>query len=422
VFLCLALTGCLDVPPPPADGVDVADARSDDAAGDTPDLSRDMGQDDGRDVGTDPEPDADVELDVPGGDTPDARDAPDVCEPSCFGRVCGDDGCGGDCGPCGDGAACEDGICQVLARPWEDVLSEREGYGAETTGGKDAAICVVTSAADGTSDGTLRFCAARPGGWWVRFSLPGGTVLRPATPVAVGSDTTVDGRGSDVVIAGRGISVRNVENVILLDLRVTDGDRVDENDGITVQAATNVWVHHCTVRDWTDGAVDVSRGARNITVSWSRLAVAGSSGSLAGDPGEEFNDGAMRMTYHHNWFDGLDGGSPRVREAWVHVVNNLYTDWIDGAIVVTHDGRALVQANYFDPEQSGARAVDYQLGDHPNGKTRTQDNESSRSIVLRENGTVPAPPYDFPVERAGSGLADRIRQGAGRRALPFPEL
>ncbi len=39
----------------------------------------------------------------------------DACDPSCAGRVCGDDGCGGTCGSCGsgqvcssDGARCED--------------------------------------------------------------------------------------------------------------------------------------------------------------------------------------------------------------------------------------------------------------------------------------------------------------------------
>lgn len=39
--------------------------------------------------------------------TPDAG----VCEPSCSGRACGDDGCGGSCGDCGAGLVCADGTC-----------------------------------------------------------------------------------------------------------------------------------------------------------------------------------------------------------------------------------------------------------------------------------------------------------------------
>lgn len=33
------------------------------------------------------------------------------CEPVCDGRVCGDDGCGGNCGNCVEGASCVDGLC-----------------------------------------------------------------------------------------------------------------------------------------------------------------------------------------------------------------------------------------------------------------------------------------------------------------------
>ena len=437
LFACACLLpGCLDVPPPPGGQADVrvdtgTDAAADGDAGEQPDAdSGDLGVDPrGADVDTGdarpPEDTGDVtpdmEADVDAG--PDLGDTDaDACQPDCFGKVCGGNGCGGLCGECDDGASCEDGICQIVARPWEEVLEERAGYGAEATGGAGASLCVVTSAEDNAAPGTLRHCAAQPGGRWVRFEVPGGTVIRPATPILVGADTTVDGRGSDVVISGRGLAVRNIGNVILLHLRVMDGDDVPENDGIQVQGSQNVWIHHCTVRGWTDGAVDVTRGARAVTLSWSHLARAAESGSLAGDPAEEFNDGAMRMTYHHNWFQSLVNGAPRVREAWVHVVNNLYTDWGGTAIVATHDARALVQANYFDPDSAGTVALDYQLSSHPNGKTRSEGNESSRSIVLRENGTVNDPPYVFNVEGAGSALAERIRDGAGRQAIPFPGL
>jgi hypothetical protein len=34
-----------------------------------------------------------------------------LCVPSCSGKVCGDDGCGGLCGTCGQGQYCSEGIC-----------------------------------------------------------------------------------------------------------------------------------------------------------------------------------------------------------------------------------------------------------------------------------------------------------------------
>ena len=38
-------------------------------------------------------------------------DVPDVCEPDCEDKECGDDGCGGNCGDCGAGMTCDEGGC-----------------------------------------------------------------------------------------------------------------------------------------------------------------------------------------------------------------------------------------------------------------------------------------------------------------------
>src|SRR5207253_2560702 len=37
--------------------------------------------------------------------------------PSCHGAVCGDDGCGGSCGPCASGQACSGGACIPATKP-----------------------------------------------------------------------------------------------------------------------------------------------------------------------------------------------------------------------------------------------------------------------------------------------------------------
>ncbi len=37
-----------------------------------------------------------------------------LCAPDCGDRECGDDGCGGSCGECPDGAPCEDGVCACV--------------------------------------------------------------------------------------------------------------------------------------------------------------------------------------------------------------------------------------------------------------------------------------------------------------------
>ncbi len=71
-------------------------------------------------AGLDAHPDVLERPDVAGDDVPDNGDAlselpdpgpQDACQPSCIGRVCGDDGCGGTCGTCTDGKACQAGQC-----------------------------------------------------------------------------------------------------------------------------------------------------------------------------------------------------------------------------------------------------------------------------------------------------------------------
>ena len=57
---------------------------------------------------------ADTSEDIPdtGLDGSDVSDVSDVCIPSCNGKQCGDDGCGGSCGVCGDNAVCNMGRCE----------------------------------------------------------------------------------------------------------------------------------------------------------------------------------------------------------------------------------------------------------------------------------------------------------------------
>jgi len=44
----------------------------------------------------------------------DVIDQPDVCTPKCEGKVCGDDGCEGNCGECKEGEECNEGKCECI--------------------------------------------------------------------------------------------------------------------------------------------------------------------------------------------------------------------------------------------------------------------------------------------------------------------
>jgi len=50
------------------------------------------------------------------------KECGDFCVPNCAGKECGHDGCGGNCGACGEGQACKEGLCQTLTTP--DAIEE----------------------------------------------------------------------------------------------------------------------------------------------------------------------------------------------------------------------------------------------------------------------------------------------------------
>lgn len=109
------LTGNVDNVSPEGVGLDVTgpgDAASQETGNDIANDSKYDVETQGKDIAGD----ASVEAFV---DTP-------SCEPSCFGKVCGDDGCGAMCGNCASGEACEAGTCVELVCP-QPLIKVEEG-------------------------------------------------------------------------------------------------------------------------------------------------------------------------------------------------------------------------------------------------------------------------------------------------------
>jgi len=77
------------------------DVASLEAGGDGPTPGKDAGPDDPGTAGND--------------STAIETDAGDVCTPACEGKDCGDDGCGGSCGECGDNEECSQGQCGCMS-------------------------------------------------------------------------------------------------------------------------------------------------------------------------------------------------------------------------------------------------------------------------------------------------------------------
>jgi pectate lyase len=176
-----------------------------------------------------------------------------------------------------------------------------------------------------------------------------------------GSNTTIVGVGDKAVIKGawldiRGSATNKRRNIIIRNLTFRDtydcfpewdpgdGDLGAWNalyDSISLRDTENVWIDHNTFEEKEtidstlphhfgvlyqvhDGLLDITNASDLVTVSWNRFRnhdktmLIGSSDSAAADRGK------LRVTLHHNVFDGIGQRAPRVRFGQVHLYNNYY--------------------------------------------------------------------------------------------------
>jgi pectate lyase len=176
-----------------------------------------------------------------------------------------------------------------------------------------------------------------------------------------GSNTTIVGLGKKARLRGVWLDIRgsasvNVTNIIIRNLTVqdtfdcfpawapTDGALGSWNalyDSISLRDSNHVWIDHNTFEDREtadedlpqyfgvlfqvhDGLLDITNASDFVTVSWNRfrnhdkLMLIGSSDGATADRGK------LRVTLHHNLFDGIGQRAPRVRFGQVHVYNNYY--------------------------------------------------------------------------------------------------
>ncbi|MBI5304383.1 MAG: pectate lyase [Chloroflexi bacterium] len=182
--------------------------------------------------------------------------------------------------------------------------------------------------------------------------------------VRVGSNTTIVGVGQKATIRGvwfdvRGAATAPLSNIIIRNITFQDTfdcfpqwdptDGADGNwnsvyDSVSLRFVDHVWVDHNTFEDvetadgkaptyfgrhfeMHDGTVDITNAADLVTLSWNRFLnhdktmLIGSSDTGATATGDK---GKLRVTIHHNFFDGTGQRTPRVRFGQVHVYNNYY--------------------------------------------------------------------------------------------------
>lgn len=200
--------------------------------------------------------------------------------------------------------------------------------------------------------GSLRQGCRKKEPLWIVFQVSG--TIHLSSYLSVSSFKTIDGRGQKIKLTGKGLRLKECEHVIVCNLEF-EGGRGPDVDGIQIKPKSqHIWIDRCTLRDYDDGLIDITRESTDITISRYVLQFP-SLGShsfsstfnlflfnhsrcrchfaqhdktmLIGADPTHIGDRCIRVTIHHCFFDGTRQRHPRVRFGKVHLYNNYTRNW-----------------------------------------------------------------------------------------------
>ncbi|XP_027127411.2 probable pectate lyase 22 [Coffea arabica] len=220
------------------------------------------------------------------------------------------------------------------------------GFGRNAVGGRDGDFYVVTTEADdpkNPSPGMLRHAVIQDEPLWIIFDRD--MDINLDEELLMNSYKTVDGRGHNVQISnGPCITIQNVTNIIIHGIYIHDcvqaGNAViadgpnhyelrgiSDGDGISIFAARDIWIDHCTLSSCHDGLIDAVFESTAITIS-NNYMFKHNEVMLLGHNDNFTADENMQVTIAFNYFgEGLIQRMPRCRHGYFHIVNNVYTGW-----------------------------------------------------------------------------------------------
>ncbi|MEH1017540.1 pectate lyase [Micromonospora sp. CPCC 206060] len=212
------------------------------------------------------------------------------------------------------------------------------------------------------------------------------TVVANKSIIGVGTTAEITGGGLQL-----GSTTRPGNNVIIRNIRFTNAS--DDSISVT-NKAHHVWIDHNDLSDGYDGLLDIKRESDFVTVSWNRFhqhskaALVGHSDTYTADIGK------LRVTYHHNFFDGTDQRHPRVRFADpVHVYNNYYRNNALYGVASTENAGLLVEGNYFE---NVAHPIHVGYAESAPGRVVERNNLYVNSGAPETAGTVVEPSTYYP--------------------------
>ena len=233
--------------------------------------------------------------------------------------------------------------------------------------------------------------------------------------VTVVADKSIIGIGSTAEITGGGLQMgsttRPGNNVIVRNIRFSGAP--DDSISIT-NSAHHVWIDHNEFLPAYDGSLDVKRRSTYVTISWNRFRATDKSMLLGHSDSYPADVGYLKVTYHHNYFDGSNQRHPRARFGDpVHVYNNYYRDIGLYGIASTQNAGVVAEGNYFENVPFPCHSVSGYADSDP-GRLVQRGNAFVNSGVCEAGGTVTEPSsfYSYQLDPAATVPAT-VSAGAG---------
>ncbi|KAI3968992.1 hypothetical protein MKW92_035948 [Papaver armeniacum] len=216
------------------------------------------------------------------------------------------------------------------------LAGQAEGFGKCAIGGLHGPIYHVTTLAD-DGPGSLRDGCRKKEPLWIVFDVSGTICL--SSYLAVSSYKTIDGRGQRIKFTGKGLRLKECEHVIICNLEF-EGGRGHDVDCIQIKPKSkHIWIDRCSLSDFDDGCIDITRESTDITVSRCHFYKHDKTMLIGADP-TDVTDRCIRVTIHHCFFDGTVQRHPRVRFAKVHLYNNYTRCWGIYAVCASVESQA----------------------------------------------------------------------------------
>jgi hypothetical protein len=301
----------------------------------------------------------------------------------------------------------------------ETHAANYQGFGATTQGGAQQQVIHVTNLKN-SGPGTLRQALKKGGKRRIVFDVSG-TIQLSKFILVQGGFITIDGSTAPpprITLKGRGLELKG-HDVIIQGIRI----RSSTKDGITISANSyNIVIDHVSIQGASDGSIDVTQGASDVTVQWSILAENNPSHNLL----VLVDDQASHVTLHDNLF--VEGQSRNPHSGWdstlattpaetvTDIRNNLIWDFIDyGTQIKNNTWSNVVQNFYYSLTRLDAdRALRVTTG----GRVYAAGNYSLNGANVDSQGTEAQPFAAAVVDTTDAcTAAQQVKDQAGVRPL-----